>query len=156
MAAGTASLRTALLPLPDNTASPALAAIPKIIIPNPLKLSTALYKFQLSQGTATYQAKGEVPGTILNQFAMDEAKGYFRIATTSGRIGRTDELTSKNNVYILDENSRPTGKIEDIAPGEKIYSVRFMGDRGYLVTFKSVDPFFVLDLKTRGLPQFRA
>lgn len=138
---------------PDNTAaSPILAATPKIIIPDPLKLSTALYKFQLSEGAATYQAKGEVPGTILNQFAMDESKGYFRIATTSGLIWRTDELTSKNNVYVLDENLRLTGKIEDIAPGEKIYSVRFMGDRGYLVTFKSVDPFFVLDLKDPAAP----
>ncbi|EGW39133.1 secreted domain protein [Desulfosporosinus sp. OT] len=64
----------------------------------------------------------------------------------------TDEFTSKYNVYILDQNLQPTGKIEDIAPGKKIYSVRFMGDRGYLVTFKSVDLFFVLDLKGPTAP----
>ncbi|MFZ3132953.1 MAG: beta-propeller domain-containing protein [Desulfosporosinus sp.] len=89
--------------------------------PNSLKSTTALYKFGLIQGTTTFKAKGEVPGTILNQFAMDEANGYFRIATTTGEIWRTDEFTSKNNVYILDQALQLTGKVEDIAPGEKIY-----------------------------------
>lgn len=84
---------------------------------------------------------------------MDENNGFFRIATTTGEIWRTDSLTSKNNVYILDEALQLTGKVEDIAPGEKIYSVRFMGDRGYMVTFKNVDPFFVLDLKNPASPK---
>jgi inhibitor of cysteine peptidase len=120
--------------------------------PNSFKSTTALYKFGLTKGTTTFKAKGEVPGTILNQFAMDEANGYFRIATTTGQIWRTDEFTSKNNVYVLDQDLQLTGKVEDIAPGEKIYSVRFIGDRGYLVTFKNVDPFFVLDLKNPAAP----
>ena len=84
---------------------------------------------------------------------MDENNGFFRIATTTGEIWRTDSLTSKNNVYILDEALQLTGKVEDIAPGEKIYSVRFMGDRGYMVTFKNVDPFFVLNLKNPASPK---
>src|SRR5665648_160106 len=137
------------LPAPESSTS---AIAPKQIIPNTIKTTTTLYKFGLVQGGTTFKAKGEVPGTILNQFAMDEDKGYFRIATTTGEIWRTDKLTSKNNVYILDEALKLTGKIEDIAPGEQIYSVRFMGDRGYLVTFKSVDPFFVLDLKNPASP----
>ncbi|HBV88550.1 MAG TPA: hypothetical protein DEF42_18360 [Desulfosporosinus sp.] len=134
----------------SSNSSPTIA--PKKIIPSSFKITTALYKFGLAQGETTYKAKGEVPGTILNQFAMDEDKDYLRIATTTGQIWRTDELTSKNNVYVLDENLQLTGKIEDIAPGEKIYSVRFIGDRGYLVTFKNVDPFFVLDLKDPAAP----
>ena len=117
------------------------------------KTTTALYKFALAQGGTTFKVKGEVPGTILNQFAMDEYNGNLRIATTSGQIWRTDEDTSKNNVYILDQTLQLTGKVEDIAPGEKIYSVRFMGDRGYLVTFKNVDPFFVLELKDPTAPK---
>lgn len=137
----------------SNSSSPSSPAVtPKRLIPSSFKTTTALYKFQLDQGATTYKAKGEVPGIILNQFAMDEDKNRLRIATTSGQIWRTDELTSKNNVYVLDENLQLAGKIEDIAPGEKIYSVRFMGDRGYLVTFKSVDPFFVLDLKDPAAP----
>jgi uncharacterized secreted protein with C-terminal beta-propeller domain len=142
-----------LAPMPQpapNSSSPSIA--PKQLISSSFKTTTALYKFGLAQAGTTFKSKGEVPGTILNQFAMDEDNSYFRIATTTGEIWRTDELTSKNNVYILDGALQLTGKIEDIAPGEKIYSVRFMGDRGYLVTFKSVDPFFVLDLKNPASP----
>ncbi|MCX7921017.1 MAG: beta-propeller domain-containing protein [Clostridia bacterium] len=115
--------------------------------------NTLVYKFSLSDSKVTYISKGEVPGTILNQFSMDENGKYFRIATTKGEIWRTDEYTSKNNVYILDEMLNITGKLEDIAPGEKIYSVRFMGDRGYVVTFKTVDPLFVIDLKNPTSPK---
>ncbi len=112
----------------------------------PQSTKTAVYKFALSAGTVTYMAEGDVPGTILNQFSMDEHKGSFRIATTSGEMWRTDELTSKNNLYVLNDSLDTIGKIENIAPGERIYSVRFMGDRAYMVTFKSVDPLFVIDV----------
>jgi len=114
---------------------------------------TTLYKFALNEGKVTYKAKGEVPGSLLNQFSMDEYEGYFRVATTRGDTWRDDEFTSKNNVYILDENLNITGKLEDIAPGEKIYSVRFMGKRGYMVTFKTVDPLFVIDLSEPKNPE---
>jgi uncharacterized secreted protein with C-terminal beta-propeller domain len=116
------------------------------------KQNTEVYKFGLNRGRVTYRNKGTVPGMILNQFSMDEHQGYFRIATTTGDMWRDDEHTSKNNVYILNEKMVMTGKVEDIAPGEKIYSVRFMGDRGYMVTFKTVDPLFVIDLKDPANP----
>lgn len=114
--------------------------------------STQVYKFSLDEGRVDYQSKGKVPGLLLNQFSMDEHKGYFRVATTTGDVWRSDEHTSKNNVYILDEGLGMVGKIEDIAPGETIYSVRFMGDRGYMVTFKTVDPLFVIDLQNPEKP----
>lgn len=114
---------------------------------------TNLYKFSLNGTKVTYLNKGEVPGTILNQFSMDENNGYFRIATTVGEVWGRGANTSKNNVYILDETLNITGKIEDMAPGERIYSVRFMGDRGYVVTFKQVDPLFVIDLKDPANPK---
>ncbi|NPV73961.1 MAG: hypothetical protein HPY89_09315 [Pelotomaculum sp.] len=120
--------------------------------PRPAVNKTRVYRFAMNDGKLAYSGSGEVPGTILNQFSMDEHNGYFRIATTKGEIWRTDEHTSKNNVYILDGNLNITGKIEDIAPGEKIYSVRFMGDRAYMVTFKTVDPFYVIDLKDPRRP----
>lgn len=107
---------------------------------------TRIYKFQINEGQLSYAASGEAPGTILNQFSMDEHEGYFRIATTSGDVWRSGAYTSQNNLYVLDSSLNGVGKIEGIAPGEKIYSVRFTGDRGYIVTFKTVDPFFVLDL----------
>ncbi len=115
--------------------------------------NTAIHKFALMDGYIAYKGKGNVPGKILNQFSMDEHKGYFRIATTTGNFFGQDDNQSKNNVYILDDELKTVGKIEDIAPGEKIYSARFMGNRGYLVTFKKVDPLFVFDLEDPEHPE---
>jgi len=85
---------------------------------------------------------------------MDEYSGYFRIATTTNNW-RTfaEEATSKNNVYVLDMDLNIVGKLEDLAPGEQIYSARFMGDRCYLVTFKQTDPFFVIDIANPTEPK---
>lgn len=113
---------------------------------------TLVYKFSLENGKITYISKGDVPGRILNQFSMDENGEYFRIATTRGQAWRSDEFTSRNNIYVLDYMLGITGKVEDIAPGESIYSVRFMGDRAYMVTFEKVDPLFVIDLKDPEKP----
>jgi len=109
--------------------------------------SSLIYKFKLENGFIEYQSQGEVPGSILNQFSMDEYNGYFRIATTTGDIWRTDEYTSKNNLYVLNDDLKTVGQLEDLAPGEQIYSVRFTGERAYIVTFRTVDPLFVIDLK---------
>ena len=98
---------------------------------------TYFSKFGLNEGEIDFVAEGEVPGMILNQFSMDEFEGNFRIATT---------LNWKNNVYILNENLEVIGSLEGLAEGEKIYSVRFMGNKGYVVTFRKVDPLFVIDL----------
>ncbi|WP_258359643.1 beta-propeller domain-containing protein [Moorella sulfitireducens (nom. illeg.)] len=115
--------------------------------------STVVYRFALDQGRAEYTGRGEVAGNILNQFSMDEYKGYFRIATTRGDIWRNDENTAKNNIYILDQSLTVVGRLEGIAPGERIYAARFMGERCYLVTFKNVDPFFVVDLQDPKEPK---
>ena len=119
----------------------------------PAESNTTVYKFGLLPGGVRYFGSGQVPGRILNQFSMDEHEGYFRIATTRGEEWRTDQYTSTNNVYILDDNLQVAGRLENIAPGESIYSTRFMGDRAYMVTFKNVDPFFVLDLSNPASPQ---
>lgn len=115
------------------------------------KEKTIIHKFGLGSNIE-YLGNSSVKGTILNQFSMDEYKGNFRIATTLGDVWDTENL-SQNNLYILDSNLNLTGSIEGIAPGEKIYSVRFMGDRAYMVTFKKVDPFFVIDVSDPGDPR---
>lgn len=137
-------------PLPDTSVDSGVKA--KVAVMPEYEENTLLYKFALKEAKVTYLSKGEVPGTILNQFSMDETGGSFRIATTRGDMWRTDEKISKNNLYILDDMFSITGKVEDMAPGEKIYSVRFMGDRAYVVTFKTVDPLFVIDLKDPSKP----
>ena len=113
---------------------------------------TEVYKFSLNGSKMTYLGKGSVPGVILNQFSMDEYNGFFRIATTTNSMWYSMDV-SGNNLYILDDTMNICGQIEDIAKGEEIYSVRFMGDRGYMVTFKTVDPLFVIDLKDPTKPE---
>ncbi|MFB0500378.1 MAG: beta-propeller domain-containing protein [Candidatus Hadarchaeaceae archaeon] len=108
--------------------------------------TTIIHKISIADGTIEYKSQGEVPGQVLNQFSMDEYQGYFRIATTTGWIGQ-------NNVYVLDGNLEIVGRLEGLAPGERIYSARFIGSRVYLVTFKNVDPLFVIDLEDPNNPR---
>jgi len=108
---------------------------------------TSIHRIHIEGAEIEPVASGEVPGMVLNQFSMDEYEGYFRVATT------TYEGTSRNNVYVLDMALNITGSLEGLAPGEMIYSARFMGERGYLVTFKQVDPLFVIDLSDPRYPK---
>jgi len=113
---------------------------------------TVIYRIAIRKGSISFQAKGDVPGYILNRFSMGEFDDHFRIATTTGHVSRTGIGTAKNHIFVLDMNLGITGSIRDIAPGERIYSARFMGSRAYLVTFDKVDPFFVMDLKDPSNP----
>jgi uncharacterized secreted protein with C-terminal beta-propeller domain len=103
-------------------------------------------------------AFGVVPGKILNQFSLDEYQDYLRVAVTVGGGwfglfgGRTD---SANDVYVLGKNLKIKGKVQNLAEGERIYSVRFIEDKGYVVTFKQTDPFFVLDLSDPENPSLK-
>jgi uncharacterized secreted protein with C-terminal beta-propeller domain len=117
--------------------------------------NTTIHKIKLDKGKITYVAEGSVPGWVLNQFSMDEDKGYFRIATTTsgGWFWRGGSNSQSSAVYVLDSSMKTVGKLEGLAPGESIYSARFMGDRCYLVTFKKVDPLFVIELKNPTQPK---
>ena len=115
---------------------------------------TEIHRIHIENGQVDYQASGQVPGGPLNQFSMDEYNGFFRIATTTGHLSWiSSEATSRNHVYVLDMDLNIIGRLEDLAPGERIYSARFMGDRCYLVTFKKVDPLFVIDLEDPANPR---
>lgn len=117
---------------------------------NTSKEETKIRKFAIHDGKVKYVAEGKVDGNLLNQFSMDEYKGNFRIATTKGN---TLDETSYNNLYVLNENLNVIGKLEGLAKGERIYSTRFMGDKCYMVTYKTVDPLFVLDLSMPTNPK---
>jgi uncharacterized secreted protein with C-terminal beta-propeller domain len=108
---------------------------------------TSIHRIHIEGDEIEYLASGEVPGMVLNQFSMDEHDGYFRVATT------TYGETTGNHVYILDMDLNIVGSLEGLAPGETIYSARFMGERGYLVTFRQVDPLFVIDLSDPSNPR---
>lgn len=96
-----------------------------------------ILKFELKDGKFVYKAQGEVNGQVENQFSMDENDDNFRIATITSEA---------NNLYVLNDKLEEIGKIEGLAQGERIYSVRYMGDKAYVVTFKQTDPFWVIDL----------
>lgn len=111
---------------------------------------TTIHRIHFESGKMEYDATGEVPGRVLNQFSMDECQNYFRIATTTGN---TWDTSSGNHLYVLDDDLNVIGALEDLAPGEEIYSARFMGARCYLVTFVEVDPLFVIDLSDPRNPE---
>jgi len=102
--------------------------------------NTTIYRVHVEGSNMTCQAKGTVRGHELNQFSMDEFNGYFRIATNAWVNG------TQNNVYVLNMNLSVVGKLENLASGENLHSSRFMGNRGYLVTFIKTDPLFVINL----------
>ena len=119
---------------------------------------TVLHRIHIENGEISIEADGEVPGYILNQFSMDEHEGYFRIATTSQMASLPQDpsgiiLHLQNNVYILNMDLDIVGRLENIAPGENIHSVRFMGDTCYLVTFRKVDPLFVINVSDPHSPE---
>ena len=117
---------------------------------NKTSITTEIYKFNLNNANCTFAKAGDVPGSVLNQFSMDECNGYFRIATTDSTSW--DSESDTNNLYVLNENLETIGKIEGLAKGERIYSVRFMGNRAYMVTFVETDPLFVIDLSNPTTP----
>lgn len=95
---------------------------------------------------------GSVPGLLLNSFSMDEQDGYLRIASSaSGNWMMRD--SGSNSVYVLDNHMKLVGSLEGLAPGETIYSSRFVGDMLYLVTYRTIDPFFVIDLSNPQDPE---
>ncbi len=113
---------------------------------------TIIHKISINNGEIEYKSQGEVKGYLLNQFSMDEYKDNLRVATTFSVWTRNGRI-EYSNVYTLDSNMNLLGKIEKIAPDERIFSTRFMGDRLYMVTFRDVDPFFVIDLKDPQNPE---
>ncbi|MFP3985789.1 MAG: beta-propeller domain-containing protein [Candidatus Bathyarchaeia archaeon] len=110
---------------------------------------TLIYRISLEGGNIESQASGEVRGRVLNQFSMDEYDGYFRVATTTGSLWGGE---SQNHVYVLNMSLGIVGRLEGLAPRESIYSARFMGDKFYLVTFRNIDPLFVIDLQNPENP----
>jgi uncharacterized secreted protein with C-terminal beta-propeller domain len=114
--------------------------------------TTAIHKIAISNGAITYSARGEVPGVLESQFSMDEYRNNLRVATTSN-VYTTRGSYEYNNVFVLDSAMKTIGSLTHIAEQERIYSTRFIGDRLYMVTFKRIDPFFVIDLTNAESPK---
>jgi uncharacterized secreted protein with C-terminal beta-propeller domain len=144
--------------------------------------ATIVTRITLDKGKVAVKATAKVPGTVLNQFSMDEQDGVLRMVTT---CYTSTELTRKRNadpdetvydeygnavlesdyadveykdsqssgLYTLDKNLKVLGKIDSLAPSEEIHSCRFMGDIAYFVTFRQTDPLFSVDVSDPKNPR---
>lgn len=123
---------------------------------------TAIRKVAYHDGQLEGAAQTKVDGVLNDSFSIDEYNGYLRLVTTissengvmpiSGESSPA-EPDSSNALYVMDGELQLTGEIRDLAPGETVYSARFMGDTGYFVTFRQVDPLFSVDLTDPAAPQ---
>ena len=119
---------------------------------------TRIDRFVIDGTEVGWQASGLVTGTLINQFAMDEQDGYLRVAThnwSSQFAGGTWATVNDSGVYVFDtagDTLDLVGSVTGLAPGEQLYSVRFAGDKAYLVTFLRTDPLFVIDLSNPSAP----
>jgi uncharacterized delta-60 repeat protein len=112
---------------------------------------TFIDKLSLAGGSITLTATGEVPGSIINQFAVGEDGAYLDIATTSGSWN-----APTSRIYVLAQTDAAlniVGQTGELAPGEAIYSVRFLGDHAFVSTFKQMDPLFAVDLSNPTAPR---
>jgi hypothetical protein len=109
---------------------------------------TALHVFELPDGSSAvaYRGSGFVPGTILSQFSLDVRGDVVRVATRSTRELDGQPVTRVHTGRVEDGTLTIIGATDDIAPGESLRGVRFLGDHAYLVTFLQIDPLFVVDL----------
>ncbi len=108
-------------------------------------LSTEIYRFEIDGRDIKFVGNAKVDGSLINQYSMDEYNGILRVATGT--------YTDGNGVTTIDVNTmKPIASISGLAVGERIYSVRFIGDVGYMVTYRNVDPLFVFDLSNPAKP----
>jgi len=142
-------LTTRVFDISSRASDPLFDPVETSIPIEPSSINTEILKLGLDKTEFDSSASGKVNGTLLNQFSMDEFGGNLRIATTTNGYSQTSE----NMVYILDDDLEELGSIDNIARGEGIYSARFIEDRLYLVTFRQVDPFYVIDLSNSNNPQ---
>lgn len=122
--------------------------------PDGQDVATAVHGFAIS-GAPTYVASGEVPGELLNQFAMDRYEGHLRIATTV----RKPDGSTDSRVTVLAERGSGLAAVGTVTglgrPGETIRGIRYLGPVGYVVTFEQTDPLYTVDLRDPTAPRAR-
>lgn len=120
-------------------------------------ITTHIHLFEtIGHSAPRYVASGEVTGFLLNQFAMDEHDGRLRVASTTAPVGWWSSDDSESLVTVLEADGTElveVGRVDGLGLTEQIYSVRFMGDVGYVVTFRQTDPLYVVDLSDPTAPR---
>ncbi|THV26993.1 beta-propeller domain-containing protein [Glycomyces paridis] len=132
---------------------------------------TELYRFAFEDGQPRLAGEAAVPGTLLNQYSLSEYDGHLRVATTENdtawwggcgpmtdcawEIAPQDQEPSKSTVTVFavgEDSLEQTGSVTDLGVDEQIYAVRFIGDTGYVVTFRQTDPLYTVDLTDPANP----
>jgi hypothetical protein len=119
------------------------------------RYSTAIHRFSIEgDGVAAYRASGSVSGHLLDQFSLDEHDGVLRVAVTEGPPWGFSDAAESKVVVLAESDGRlvEVGSVGGMGRGERIFSVRFLGDTAYVVTFRQVDPFYVVDLRDPTSP----
>lgn len=124
---------------------------------------TVISYFAIGADRVEYRESARIEGNLLNQFSMDEYKEHFRFVTTVDHItettvqeGQSTWVSSRSytdvSLTVLDRSMKTVGSLSELAAGERVYSVRFMGDTAYFVTFRQTDPLFSVDLSDPTKP----
>jgi uncharacterized secreted protein with C-terminal beta-propeller domain len=120
-------------------------------------VTTAIHKFDISSPVQTeYRGSGEVSGYLLSEWALSEYKGVLRVVSTEtpawwGPGGDTESFLT--TLRQKDGALSQAGRVGELGKGDRVYSVRFVGDVGYVVTFKQIDPLYTLDLSNPERPR---
>jgi hypothetical protein len=134
--------------------------LPQPTSAEPPAIRTQIHKFDISDaGSTKYEGSGDVSGYLLNSFSLSEHQGVLRAATTDGPMwwpGQTGPL-SESSVTTLKMNGAgllgAVGRVAGLGKGERIYAVRFIGDTGYVVTFRQTDPLYTIDVSDPAKPR---
>lgn len=125
--------------------------------PEQQQQQTRIHKFDISgAGRPHYVASGSVAGSLLNQYSMSEYSQALRVATTLDPVGAEPSQTTHSAVTVLAQDGDrlvPIGAVDGLGKGERIYSVRFVGPVGYVVTFRQTDPLYTIDLSDPQRPR---
>ncbi|MDH2423862.1 beta-propeller domain-containing protein [Sphaerisporangium sp. TRM90804] len=152
-----ATPETPVTPVPSPTDTGTAGDAPRSATPGSPEAPperTEVHRFDITgAGAPRYIASGGVPGRLLNQYSLSEHDGHLRVATTSTGGEGVVAADSSSGVYVLDaETLAEVGQVTGLGRGERIYSVRFIGPVGYVVTFRQVDPLYTLDLRDPAKP----
>ncbi|WP_205328197.1 beta-propeller domain-containing protein [Glycomyces sp. YM15] len=134
------------------------------------KAESEIYRFVFEDGKARLVGEAAVPGSLLNQYSLSEYDGHLRVATTEEATGggcgpwnacawesepalENEPSKSTVTVFAVGEDAlEATGSVTDLGVDERIYAVRFIGDTGYVVTFRQTDPLYTIDLSDPANP----
>lgn len=117
--------------------------------------TTQIHGFSIGEQTPQYLTSGSVRGHLLNQFSLSEFDGVLRVASTDGTMwGRQQDSESFVTTFAIEEDGLvQLGQVGEMGKGEQIFAVRFVGEVGYVVTFRQTDPFYTVDLSDPANPE---